>query len=32
MLHVEPDSFLDQETNGVYNLPNNAVTSDMSSF
>jgi C1A family cysteine protease len=27
-----PDSFLDQETNGVYNLPNNAVTSDMSSF
>ncbi|UQN07352.1 C1 family peptidase [Deinococcus sp. QL22] len=27
-----PDSFLDQETNGVYNLPNNAVASDMSSF
>lgn len=27
-----PDSFLDQETNGVYNLPNNAVTSDMSNF
>ncbi|ANE42640.1 C1 family peptidase [Deinococcus puniceus] len=27
-----PDSFLDQETNGVYNLPNNAVASDMNSF
>lgn len=27
-----PDAFLDQTANGVYRLPNNAVTSDLSGF